>query len=158
MKHTPPLKYFITSDRTYWNHILGFRVWACLSSKWLKWKKSDEPFFRNCTYDFSIIFSWFSLKGLIRFFRCQSILTQGGPNFETYYMASMCPVKNVNFSKGRGALKNAIFVNNGRRPNLTWYSSTNDRYATGFWSPFLSTTSPSYHTCQRYSWKIKVKA
>ena len=30
---TPPLKYLITSDRTYWNHILGFRVWAFLSSK-----------------------------------------------------------------------------------------------------------------------------
>ena len=42
----------------------------------------------------------------------------------------MCPVKNVNFSKGRGALKNAIFVDNGQRPNWTRYSSTNDRYAT----------------------------
>ena len=82
MKHTPPLKYFITSDRTYWNHILGFRVWAFLSSKWLEWKKSDEPFFRNCTYDFWIIFLWFSLKGPIRFFCCQSILVQGGPNVE----------------------------------------------------------------------------
>ena len=67
-------------------------------------------------------------------------MTQEGPNFETYYLASMGPVKNVNFSKGRGALKNAIFVNNGRTPNMTRYSSKNDRYATGFWSPFLSTT------------------
>ena len=37
-------------------------------------------------------------------------MTQGGPNFETYYLASMGPVKNVNFSQVRGALKNAIFV------------------------------------------------
>ena len=82
MKDTPPLKYFITSDRTYWNHILGFRVWAFLSSKWLKLKKSDEPFLRNHTYDFLIIFLWFSLKGPIRFFCCQSIIVQGGPNVE----------------------------------------------------------------------------
>ena len=57
-------------------------------------------------------------------------MTQGGPNFETYYSASMGLVKNVNFSKGRGALKNAIFVDNGQRPNWTRYSSTNDRYGT----------------------------
>ena len=80
--NTPPLKYFITSDRTYWNHILGFRVWAFLSSKWLKLKKSDEPFLRNHIYDFLIIFLWFSLKGPIRFFCCQSIIVQGGPNVE----------------------------------------------------------------------------
>ena len=82
MKHTPPLKFFITSDRTYWNHILGFRVLAFLSSKRLKWKKSDEPFFRNCTHDFLIVFLWFSLRGPIRFFCCQSILVQEGPNVE----------------------------------------------------------------------------
>ena len=68
MKHTPPLKYFITFDRTYRNHILGFLVWAFLSSKWLKSKKFDEPFFKNCTFNFWIIFWWFSLKGPIRFF------------------------------------------------------------------------------------------
>ena len=82
MKHTPPLKYFITFARTYWNHILGFRVWAFLSSKWLKSKKSDEPFLRNSNDDFWKIFLWFSLKGPIRFFCCQSILVQGGPNVE----------------------------------------------------------------------------
>ena len=79
---TPPLKYFFTSDRTYWNHILGFRVWAFLSSKWLKSKKSDEPFLRNSNDDFWKIFLWFSLKGPIRFFCCQSIIVQGGPNVE----------------------------------------------------------------------------
>ena len=83
MKHTPPLKYSITFDRTRWNPILGFRVWASLSSKWLKPKKSDEPFFRYCTYDFWIIFSWFSLKGPIRSFCFQSIMAQWGPNFES---------------------------------------------------------------------------
>ena len=83
MKHTPPLKYFITFDRTYRNPIQGFRVWASLSSKWLKPKKSDEPFFRKCTYDCWIIFSWFSLKGPIRSFCFQSIMAQLGPNFES---------------------------------------------------------------------------
>ena len=83
MKHTPPLKYFIPFDRTHWNPILGFSVWASLSSKWLKPKKSDEPFFRYCTYDFWIIFSWFSLKGPIRSFCFQSIMAQWGPNFES---------------------------------------------------------------------------
>ena len=83
MKHTPPPKYFITFDRTYWNHILGFEVWASLSLKWWKTKKSDEPFFRNWTFDFLTIFSWFSLKGPIRIFCFQSIIALGGPNFET---------------------------------------------------------------------------
>ena len=83
MKHTPPLKYFITFDRTHWNPISGFRIWASLSSKWLKPKKSDEPFFRNCTYDFWIILSWFSLKGPIWSFCFRSIMAQWGPNFET---------------------------------------------------------------------------
>ena len=83
MKHTPPLKYFITFDRTYRNPIQGFRVWASLSSKWLKPKKYDEPFFRKCTYDCWIIFSWFSLKGPIRSFCFQSIMAQWGPNFES---------------------------------------------------------------------------
>ena len=31
MKDTPPPKYFITFDSTYWNYILGFELWASLS-------------------------------------------------------------------------------------------------------------------------------
>ena len=57
MKHTPPLKYCITFDRTYWKHILGFDVWASLSLNDEKQKTSDESFFRNRTFDFLIIIS-----------------------------------------------------------------------------------------------------
>ena len=38
--------------------------------------------------------------------------------------------------------------------NQTRYSSMNDRIAPGFWSPFVSTIIPSYHTSHRYLWKI----
>ena len=72
-------------------------------------------------------------------------------------MASIGTVENVNFSRGWGVFKNAVFLNNGRRPNRIIYSSMNDRIAPGIWSPFLSTTSPSYPTCHRYLWKIIVE-
>ena len=147
---SPPPKYFITFDRTYWNHILGFEVWASLSLKWWKTKKSDEPFFRNWTFDFLTILSWFSLKGPIRIFCFQSIIALGGPNFETYYMASIGTVENVNFFRGRGVLKNADFAKNGQKPKRTRYSSMSNQSTTGFWSPFLSRTFPSYHTHCRY--------
>ena len=38
--------------------------------------------------------------------------------------------------------------------NQTRYSSMNDRIAPGIWSPFVSTIIPSYHTSNRYLWKI----
>ena len=62
----------------------------------------------------------------------------------------------MNIFQGRGVLKNAIFENNGRRLNQMRYSSMNDRIAPGIWSPFVSTIIPSYHTSQRYLWKIIV--
>ena len=72
-------------------------------------------------------------------------------------MVSIGTVENENFLWGWGVLKTAIFLDNGRRPYPTRYSSMNDRIAPGIWSPFLSTTSPSYPTCHRYLWKIIVK-
>ena len=62
----------------------------------------------------------------------------------------------MNIFQGRGVLKNAIFENNGRRLNQMRYSSMNDRIAPGIWSPFVPTIIPSYHTSQRYLWKIIV--
>ena len=51
-EHTPPLKKIIISDRTYWSHILGFKIGASQGYNWLKTKNSDGPFWRNSREDY----------------------------------------------------------------------------------------------------------
>ena len=41
---TPPLKKNFISNRTYWSHILDFKIGAFQGYDWLKTKKSDGPF------------------------------------------------------------------------------------------------------------------
>ena len=67
-EHTPPPKEIYIFDRTYWNHILGFNIWASLSFDGLTTKKSDGPFLRKSSEDYSKIISTISKKGLIKFF------------------------------------------------------------------------------------------
>ena len=51
-EYTPAPKKIYIFDRTYWSHILGFKIGASQGYNWLKTKNSDGPFWRNSREDY----------------------------------------------------------------------------------------------------------